>query len=369
MITNTEAMPAPFHAISLYCTLCGSDKEYHIQIQPVGNELYTVNVQYGRRGSSLTAGTKTPRPVSLEAAQKIYNKLAGEKTSKGYAPGRNGQAFQPTPLAQRDTGLQPQLLNSIDESDLSTYLTHPGYWMQEKKNGRRRRIRKTGKEIVGANKLGWAIALAEPLIDAVRALPIHTLELDGEEIGDTLHCFDLTYADRAYSDLTYDQRYDCLGSLLARSPQANLQLIPTAYRTEEKQALFTLLQQQNAEGVVFKDFSAPYTAGRPASGGPQLKFKFLATGSFIVVAHNAKRSVQIGALTASGIQNMSNVTIPANHTIPPLGSIVEIQYLYAFPLTHALFQPVYLGEREDVVAAECVLSQLKYIQDSQLQPD
>lgn len=354
--------PAPFHAISLYYAQGGSDKEYHIQIQPAGDR-YTVNFQYGRRGSSLTAGTKTPTPVPLDMAQKIYNKLAAEKTAKGYAPGTNGQAFQDTPDVRRDTGLQPQLLNSVDESDLSTYLTDPRYWMQEKKNGRRRRIRKTGNEIVGANKLGFAIALAEPLVESVRALPIHTLELDGEEIGQTLHCFDLTYADAPYRERPYRDRYDTLGTLLATAPQAHLTFVQAAYTTQEKQALFTYLKQIHAEGVVFKDAAAPYTSGRPDSGGPQLKYKFVATGSFIVVAHNTKRSVKIGALNASGLQEMSHVTIPPNHPIPAIGSIVEVQYLYSFPLTHALYQPVYLGEREDVTREECTLSQLKYLQE------
>lgn len=352
---------APFHAISLYCTQSGADKEYHIQIQPTDGALYTVNFQYGRRGSSLTAGTKTPSPVSLEMAKKIYNKLAAEKTAKGYSPGTQGVPFQQTPLEHRDTGLQPQLLNTLDDSDLEDYLGNATHWMQEKKNGRRRRIRKVGHTIIGSNKLGLAIALAEPLIHALRALPLDTVELDGEEIGTTLHCFDLTNADGSYTAAPYDQRYQRLRTLLDTTPQDALQLVPTAFTPEDKRAVFAQLKHDHAEGVVFKDYTAPYTIGRPSSGGPQLKYKFLATGSFIVVAHNTKRSVQIGAMTPSGLHTMNNVTIPPNHAIPAIGRIIEVEYLYAFPATHALCQPVYLEERDDVTREECLLTQLKYL--------
>ena len=55
-----------------------------------------------------------------------------------------------------------------------------------------------------------------------------------------------------------------------------------------------------------------------------------------------------------------NVTIPPNHKIPAVGELVEIRFLYAIPGSNALYQPVYLGPREDIVHEDCVLSQLKY---------
>jgi hypothetical protein len=54
------------------------------------------------------------------------------------------------------------------------------------------------------------------------------------------------------------------------------------------------------------------------------------------------------------------VSVPVNHPIPQLGDIVEVQYLYAMPGSNALYQPVYLGPREDIDLGDCVLSQLKY---------
>jgi bifunctional non-homologous end joining protein LigD len=55
-----------------------------------------------------------------------------------------------------------------------------------------------------------------------------------------------------------------------------------------------------------------------------------------------------------------NVTIPPNHEVPSKGEVVECQYLYAFRESGSIYQPVYLGTRSDIPAAECSTDQLKY---------
>ncbi len=40
--------------------------------------------------------------------------------------------------------------------------------------------------------------------------------------------------------------------------------------------------------------------------------------------------------------------------------MVEIRYLYAFPESGVLYQPVYLGKRSDIDPAECMTAQLKF---------
>ena len=62
-----------------------SDKVYQVQIEEVSHSPeYVVNFQYGRTGSLLKEGTKTPDPVSFEEAMWTYNKLVAEKMKKGY---------------------------------------------------------------------------------------------------------------------------------------------------------------------------------------------------------------------------------------------------------------------------------------------
>ena len=111
---------------------------------------------------------------------------------------------------------------------------------------------------------------------------------------------------------------------------------------------------------MFKRLDAPYTPGKPNSGGAQLKFKFVATLSAIVAKVNAKRSVELSLFKGRSLISCGNVTIPANHDIPKVGMVVDVRYLYAYRASHALHQPVYLGLRDDVEPGECLVSQLKF---------
>ena len=59
---------------------------------------------------------------------------------------------------------------------------------------------------------------------------------------------------------------------------------------------------------------------------------------------------------------VGNVTIPTNQPVPPLGSIIEVRYLYAFQ-GGSVYQPVFLAVRDDLDAQDCVIGQLKYKAD------
>jgi WGR domain len=63
-----------------------SDKVYEVDLVEVASGQYVVNFRYGRRGSALRDGTKTPAPVPLAKARSIFGKLVAEKTAGGYQP-------------------------------------------------------------------------------------------------------------------------------------------------------------------------------------------------------------------------------------------------------------------------------------------
>ena len=75
---------------------------------------------------------------------------------------------------------------------------------------------------------------------------------------------------------------------------------------------------------------------------------------------NPKHSIDLELLPEHGWQTAGNVTIPANQPLPQPADVVEVRYLYAFPESGVLFQPVCLGIRIDMTAAECGTSQLKF---------
>ena len=58
--------------------------------------------------------------------------------------------------------------------------------------------------------------------------------------------------------------------------------------------------------------------------------------------------------------SLGSVTIPANYDIPPVGALVEVEYLY---VVRNLVQPVYRGVRTDQMLASCTIRQLKYRAD------
>ena len=120
---------------------------------------------------------------------------------------------------------------------------------------------------------------------------------------------------------------------------------------KSKRQFLVQLKADGKEGVVFKDLRASWTAGRPASGGTALKCKFWATCSCVVARVNACRSVEI----ALGGRSVGNVTIPPNHDIPVIGQVVEIRYLNVTGAGGSLYQPIYLGVRDDVRAEECTM--------------
>jgi bifunctional non-homologous end joining protein LigD len=148
--------------------------------------------------------------------------------------------------------------------------------------------------------------------------------------------------------------------LLSGSQFQHVRLVATAFTTQQKTELWHRLKQENREDIVFKRLDAPYTPGKPNSGGPQLKFKFVTTLSAIVAKVNTKRSVELSLFKGRSLVSCGNVTIPANHDIPAVGAVVEVRYLYAYRESLALHQPVYLGLRDDVDPGECLASQLKF---------
>lgn len=64
------------------------DKVYHTSVEPSGAG-FVVNFAFGRRGSTLQTGTKTPAPVGYPMAKKVHDKLVKETAAKGYDVGNS----------------------------------------------------------------------------------------------------------------------------------------------------------------------------------------------------------------------------------------------------------------------------------------
>ena len=350
--------PNPLASARLFYRDGSSDKEYHAAINAADGG-YTVTFAFGRRGSALSAGTKTASPVPLEKARLIYDKLLAEKTAKGYTPAGAGTPFAATDNESRVSGLVPQLLNSVDEEAAQALLFDDAWCLQEKFDGKRIMVSVKSGQVEGSNRKGLCVSMPQEVVDSMAHLP--DCELDGELLGEKYVVFDLLKLDS--NDLrgsSYRTRFEVLRDLLKLSFGPCACVAETVWDTAGKKAFYDKIAAAGGEGVVFKKVNGHSVAGRPASGGSQVKHKFYATCTCLVAAQNDQRSVKLSLRDASGnAVSIGNVTIPSSKAIPPVGALVEVRYLYAYK-GGSLYQPAYLGERDDLDETDCDLGQLKY---------
>jgi len=337
-----------------------SDKVYRAAIEKTAGG-FVVNFAYGRRGSTLNTGTKTTQAVPYSEAADIYEKLVRSKTAKGYRPVDSAQANPGIGASvavreNRDTGLRPQLLNPITEADAERYLLDDRWCCQEKYDGRRMMIRKSGSDIVATNRDGLAVGFPDSLIRELSRMHIDFV-IDGECVGETFYVFDML--ENETGDLRaapYAARLDAIQQRFGMF--SGKIVVAVTARGSIKRKFMEDLKAAHCEGVVFKDLRAFWTAGRPASGGTAMKCKFWATCSCVVLKINGRRSIEV----ALDGKSMGNVTIPPNRDIPVVGRVVEVRYLYCTGLGGSLYQPIYLGERDDVRVDDCTVErqQIKY---------
>ncbi len=357
------AFPFSYQSMNQHTTLYykegSSDKVYEVFIEPKDDGCIVL-FAYGRRGTTLQTGVKTPKPVPEEEAVRIFDGLVKQKIAKGYRAGKCTGGHISVEREGSDSGICCQLLNPVEETEAERLLRDNRWCAQEKYDGRRMLIRKTGDTVIGINRRGLVIPAPACIAKAALEIPFDFL-IDGEAISDRLHAFDLLeFRGRDLRTAPYIDRLACMVRWIDTS--GGILVVPTAINSEDKVALCHRLRMNNAEGIVFKELHASYGEGRPNSGGDQLKLKFHATASFIVgVVHPKKRSVGLGLIDGTGaIVPAGNVTIPPNHDVPETGMIVEVRYLYAFSESGSVYQPVYLGRRNDIGLGECVTAQLKY---------
>ena len=189
-LTMNTLTPTSNETITLYYREGSSDKVYQCALESAGPDLYAVTFAYGRRGSTLSTGTKTSTPLNYEEAKRVFDKLVREKMAKGYTPGADGTPYVGSGTDKQPSGWLPQLLNPIEEHEVTALLNDPDYCAQEKFDGRRVLICKRGAALHGINKKGLIGGLPEPVFQSAHRFPGDWV-LDGESIGDVFHVFDL----------------------------------------------------------------------------------------------------------------------------------------------------------------------------------
>lgn len=336
--------------VALYYKENKSDKEYHVHLTNEKDGWY-VRFEYGRRASSLTSDIKISA-ATQEVATEVFTQLVHSKKLKGYCEEEGKAPYVGSDKENKITGVLPQLLNNIDEEDLNDYFNDSNYCMQEKKDGKRILLRRQGGVIEGINRKGLLVGLPQPIVDRLENSIKEDFLFDGELIGDVIFLFDaLEYNGKDIRAQTYKRRYETLQSALYLYSRKSspIRVVETAFSSSKKASRYKELKEQGVEGVVFKKLDAPYKAGRPSSGGDQLKFKFTNTCTCLVAGNTekGKRSVYIQMLDGTELVDVGKITVLPNFDVPKAGTLIEVQYLYRH-VHGALYQPVFLGPRDDL---------------------
>ena len=341
---------------TLYFKEGSSDKVYTARLEDAPDGQATLLLSWGRRGNGQQSQVLGPMPPA--EAEKLYEKKLKDKLAKGYQPGESGAAMVAAGTTAPANVPRPMLLNEIDRDEVERLIRDPGWWMQEKYDGCRILLERNGDSVTAWSRTGkQCAALPQAVVDAALATTKLQWVMDGEIVGDEIWAFDLL-RERGdnLSGRPYDYRFALLQNLLITKDTTAIHVAFTAQTIGEKRALIAAVEQTGGEGIVLRDSRAAYSPGRPSSGGPALKFKFVKSASVIVESVNTQRSVNVRAVCGTPL---GRVTIPPNYPVPAVGAVVEVRYL-TIHRGGALIQAVYLGERTDIPAEECTLDQLQF---------
>jgi bifunctional non-homologous end joining protein LigD len=295
----------------------------------------------------------------LALAEKIFATLLKEKCGKGYQLTDTSSPIVGIDLPikkEANEDMLPQLLNPIE--NVEDFLKNDCFIAQEKMDGERRKVSFTplsGGTISQYNRKGGLIPTITNLKEDLNG---QFGVYDGEMVGEVFHIFDLISLDGIdLRGLPFITRAEKLSKL---SFGKGVKVVKVTTGTNGKKKLFAQLTRDNKEGIVFKKADSVYSAGRPASGGDQLKFKFYKTATFIVSSlTKGKRSVGLELIDKGERVFMGKVTVLPNFEVPSVGELVEVRYLYCFK-GGAVFQPIYLGSRNDIEIGEALLTQIIY---------
>ena len=351
--------------LDLECKSGSKDAVYHLQLEEVEGG-FVVNYQNGRNGGTLTAGTKTKSPVTMDAAKKIFDRVAKEKLTAQppyVRMGGSGEAYQSidSEMTERSTGLVPQLLNDVPDGSLEDLLRSDEFVGQAKIDGHRRMVRVTQEGAIGSNRRGLQVPLPACVAGSVRGV---VCEVDGELLGSRIFLFDLlSLGTRDLRGDGYEERKKVLDSIAGKFGAA-VTVVALAVGEHQKRVLLDRTRELLQEGVVFKHVSAPYTPGRPNSGGSQLRFKHWKDCTVIVLGTNEdRRSVRMGVLDNAGtLVEVGSVTVPQNQAVPEAGALLDVKYLYAF-VDGDLFLPTFKRVRDDLVREDAKQSRLCFKAD------
>jgi bifunctional non-homologous end joining protein LigD len=365
-----------------------SDKLYAIRLLRDG-KAWLVTAAWGRRGNVRRVETKYSGP-DRGAADVTFDRLVQEKRGKGYqnagkeeeADSGSSAEVPRTATGRAVLPMKGWLPTDATAVEAAAMMTSPDWLAQEKENGVHVIAYVQAEGVVATNKRGEVLGLPGEVTAALRRLPAATI-VAGEKlhVGPALFApFDLLALEGQdlRSDTT-ERRFTELKRLGApwkwgvEDPKTVVQLVRTAMTARENETLRTCVARERGEGLIFKRKDAPYTEGRPATGGTMRRWKFKHQADVIVMRRKeagGPASFEMYLMVPGQLepQYVGNVTAGKawGELAPGELGVVMVEYAYASPppdqkLTMPQVKrppgaPRYL--RRDKSPAECGIGQL-----------
>ena len=321
---------------------------------------------YGAIGALQKPGKGTPKPVTLEAAQKFYNKLVAEKTTipcpccGGLYVITGGAAATSKPVVSAALAhfpaFFPELLEPISEGETNRYLADDAFSLEEKFDGTRLSVNLDAGAGAAYNRLGGFIPVPVEVEQAVRTLGCGNIWLDGEFEHGQFVVYDLLqFEGKDYREHAQSYRRQQLERLIVDGPF--MRLSKEYLGSADKTAALAMFRKRGIEGVVFKHRRSPYMPGKQ---GVNRKLKFWEDCTVRVsqkMKNDSAHSFGVEVLDAGVWKSGGNVTCKG--PLPELGTYREIKYLYV-GTGGSLYQPEDRGARTDVTDADCDAEKLKH---------
>lgn len=265
--------------------------------------------------------------------------------------------------------IYPELLQDANDQLVQRLIGDANYVWQEKFNGDRRLVEKSGDRIVDYNRHGErGKGLSPNIITALRKHPLHQFVIDTEFCGheDKLHIFDaLHLGDYNLVNEKYRTRLDYIHAGFDGF-HADIVPIQSAFTPEGKLALYQRLQDEFAEGFVMKDLNAKYRQSNPSGSlRYNYRYKFVKELDAVVIGDTTERddkgmlknSVRLGLYMPNGfLKDICGATKKSSFVLKPM-DVVEIIYLYGTG-TYDVVQPRIKRLRDDKRAHECSINQI-----------
>lgn len=271
--------------------------------------------------------------------------------------------------------ITPQLASPLELAHIGRYIVDDNWILEQKLDGHRLLLTlQPGLPPVAITRNGTAYTKGLPsAILNLRSFANPAIVLDGELVGDTYWAFDMLRGDRSWHARPLRERRAELEQFVnttvtgpASGPyQSTLRSVPQARTAQGKERLLLFAAKHGMEGVVAKRADSVYTERRSPTW---LKAKFVTTADVVVmgVRDDGKESASLGIYRNGRLVEIGRCSI-LGKTVPVVGSVVEVRYLYVnHPNAPRLYQPTLIRARKDKVAVECDGSDFRFTNKSVL---